>query len=439
MEIRVKHAKKLGLAFVGSCCCLAASANAQSTPAQSTVTQSDDRRTGERETASRQELSRFDQFLDSHREIAEQLRKDPSLANNAQFLKSHPALQTYLQDHPGISSQLRNDPNQFMREEKRYDRREDNWEARRQESARFDQFLDSHKAVVSQVRKDPSLVSNAKFLADHPELREYLQSHPQTKEAIQQDPNGFMREEERYDRREDETVNRDRDRDRDTDRNGGRRQEEMAKFDQFLGGHREVAEQLRRNPELANDPTFLKNHPGLETYLQQHPMVKEDLAQNPNALLQEEARYQQRESSDLTPGPGTDRDRDRDTARYDGRDQNRYDGNKGATGNEGRGDYDRDRSRDAMQDRSASFGSFLGTHGAIAQQLSSNPSLANDKAYLASHPELQSYLSSHPEVREELTQNPQGFVKAAQQYNKGTTSNPTTTTPSPSTPTQPKH
>ncbi len=30
----------------------------------------------------RQELASFDQFLDSHRETAEQLRKDPSLVNN---------------------------------------------------------------------------------------------------------------------------------------------------------------------------------------------------------------------------------------------------------------------------------------------------------------------------------------------------------------------
>ena len=51
----------------------------------------------------RQELASFDQFLDSHRETAEQLRKDPSLVNNEEFLKSHPALQTYLQQHPQVT------------------------------------------------------------------------------------------------------------------------------------------------------------------------------------------------------------------------------------------------------------------------------------------------------------------------------------------------
>ena len=438
MEIRIKHVKKTGLAFMGSVLWLAASASAQSTPAQSTPVKSDSRSMGDndRDDATRQELSRFDQFLDGHREIAEQLKKDPSLANNSQFLKSHPALQSYLQEHPGISSQLRNDPNEFIRQETQYDRREDSWEARRRELARFDQFLDAHKETASQLRKDPSLVDNAQFLTEHPELRDYLQNHPQTKEAIQRDPNGFMRQETQYDRREDQSMsrdyNRDRERDRDVDRNDGRRQEEMARFDQFLDSHREVAEQLRKNPQLANDPTFLKNHPGLETYLQQHPMVKDDLGRNPNALLREEARYEQREPSDLTPGPS----RDRDTARYDGR----YNGDKDTAGNQGRKDYDdRDRDRGAMHDRSASFGSFLGTHTSIAQQLANNPSLAKDKAYLASHPELQSYLSSHPEVREELMENPQGFVKAAQQYNKGTTTNSATSPPPTTATAQSKH
>ena len=38
----------------------------------------------------------------THREIAEQLRKDPSLVKNDEFVKNHPALQTYLQQHPEV-------------------------------------------------------------------------------------------------------------------------------------------------------------------------------------------------------------------------------------------------------------------------------------------------------------------------------------------------
>ena len=232
MEIRIKHVKKIGLAFMESVFLLAASASAQSTPAQSTPAPGDNRNLGDhdRDDATRQELSRFDQFLDAHREISEQLRKDPSLANSPQFLKSHPALQSYLQDHPGISSQLRNDPNEFMQQEMRYDRREDNWEARRQQLVRFDQFLDTHKETATQLQKDPSLINNAQYLADHPELRDYLQNHPETKEAVQRDPNQFMRQETQYDRRE---------------ANWDAKRQELARFDQFLDSHKETAEQLR--------------------------------------------------------------------------------------------------------------------------------------------------------------------------------------------------
>src|SRR5580692_2343307 len=97
---------------------LDAPANAQSTPAQ-------DSRPVQDNDATRQELARFDQFLDSHREIAEQLRRDPSLVNNEEFVKNHPALQTYLQDHPAVREEIKENPNAFMRQEDRYDRRED--------------------------------------------------------------------------------------------------------------------------------------------------------------------------------------------------------------------------------------------------------------------------------------------------------------------------
>src|SRR5580698_383170 len=47
----------------------------------------------------RRDLARFDQFLDTHREDAEQLRHTPSLIDDPQYLKMHPELNGYLQDH----------------------------------------------------------------------------------------------------------------------------------------------------------------------------------------------------------------------------------------------------------------------------------------------------------------------------------------------------
>jgi hypothetical protein len=62
------------------------------------------------------------------------------------------------------------------------------------------------------------------------------------------------------------------------------------------------------------------------------------------------------------------------------------------------------------RDDVASFGQFLGGHSDLAQQLSRDPSLANNKEFLASHRDLQEYLKTHPEVQHQLATNPQNVI-----------------------------
>ena len=134
MKTRKLHFKSwLTFSALAISCSLATPAKAQSTkPLPDTDT-------------TRQELASFDQFLDSHRETAEQLRKDPSLVNNEEFLKSHPALQAYLQQHPQVREEIKESPETFMRKENRFDRPEytRDRDTTRRELANFDQFLDS--------------------------------------------------------------------------------------------------------------------------------------------------------------------------------------------------------------------------------------------------------------------------------------------------------
>ena len=73
----------------------------------------------------RQQLAAFDQFLDSHQELAQELRKDPSLVNNQEFLASHSDLQHYLEQHPEVREGLTQNPNAVLNQEQRFDRRED--------------------------------------------------------------------------------------------------------------------------------------------------------------------------------------------------------------------------------------------------------------------------------------------------------------------------
>src|SRR5580658_9902539 len=361
-------------------------ANAQSAPARNTAPVQDNDTT-------RQELASFNQFLDSHPELARDIRKDPSLVNNDDFVKRHPSLQTYLQDHPQVSDEIRENPNAFMRQEYRYDRREDDRDINRQDLARFDQFLDTHRETAEQLRKDPSLVDNQEYVRNHPELQAYLQEHPELSAQLKQDPNAFMRQEDRYDRQQDDRDRNDRrqdDRDRDVNR------QELAHFDQFLDSHRETAEQLRKDPSLVDNEEFVHNHPALQTYLQDHPELRAQIKANPNAFMQQEARY----------------------ARYD----NREDGmNRDTTGHR----------------QAASFGEFLGGHSEISQRLSEDPTLVKNQEYMENHPELQQYLTAHPEVKQELMANPQTFVKSAQQFSTTSNTAPGVKTPIPD-PAKPK-
>jgi hypothetical protein len=445
MKIRSMHFRNLlALSALTSLLRLGTPASAQTVPAQGNTSVQDN-------DITRQELARFDQFLDGHRYIAEELRKDPSLIDSREYMQNHPDLQAFLQDHPRVREEIKENPDAFMKREERFDRHEDardrdkdrgdrdrdanrddrdasngdrdrdvnrgdqdsnrdhdrnangvdrdanrgdrdrdatgakqdqdsdradrdrdathgdrDRDTTRGELASFDKFLDSHREIAEQVRKNPSLVDNPEFVKSHPELQTYLQQHPGVREEIKENPNAFMRQEDRFDRREDA-------RDRDVNR------EELARFDNFLDSHREIAEQLRKDPSLVDNHEFVKNHPALQAFLQQHPGVSDELKENPNAFMREEDRFDRREDR-----MGMD--------------------------------------RDASHERMAKFGEFLGSHSNISEQLSKDPSLVKNEEFMANHPELKEFLNAHPDVQQEMMANPQNFIKSAQQFTHNPTS-----------------
>ena len=383
----------------------------------------------------RQELALFDQFLDSHREIAEQVQRDPSLVNNDQFVKNHPALQTFMQQHPAVREELKENPKAFMHREAVYERHEDN--RMREERIHFDRFLDSHREIAEQLRRNPKLINDEAYVKGHPELQTYLQDHPEFRETVRKDPDAFTRaDNDRYARHDSDDRDRDtrrdndardrdaradndrdrdarrdndnrdgdrdarkdndardrdaradnRDRDRDArrdnddrlrqrdavDRERDARRDELANFDHYLDSHRETAEQLRKDPSLVNNDEFLRNHPSLQSYLQQHPGVRTAIKQDPNAFMHQEARYDQNEYR-MRSGEGDEPHRH--------------------------------------------FGEFLGGHSNISEQLSKDPSLVKNQEYMQNHPELKDYLNQYPDVRQGLMQNPETFVKSSQQFN----------------------
>jgi hypothetical protein len=470
---------------------LGASASAQTLPDQDDRSVQDNNRSVQDNNRSvqddigRQEIVRFDQFLDNHREIDDRLRKDPSLVDNRDFLQDHQDLRDYLRDHPRVREEITAHPDAFMRREERFDRRESerrdddrdrqpngygrrdddrDRDIRRQELVHFDEFLDNHREVDERLRKDPALVDNREFVQSHPELQAYLQDHPRISEDIKADPNAFMHREERLQRHDDELARqadrRDDDRNgdvrRDDDRNRDLRRDELAHFDQFLDTHRETAEQLRKDPSLADNGEFVNSHPALMAFLKDHPGVREQLRQDPNGFLRQEDRLDRRDD---------DRNRDvhrdelahfdqfldthRETAEQLRRDPSLADNQEFLRTHPALQSYLQDHpgiheqlaqnpnafvrqeerfdrhddgfDRDAMHRQ---FGEFLGGHSAISQQLQSDPTLVNNKEFMTNHPELQDYLNSHPDARQEFMKNPQEFVNSAQHFNGGTNTVP---------------
>jgi hypothetical protein len=363
----------------------------------------------------RQQLREFDGFLDKHQNIAADLRQKPWLATNYEYLQAHPELNMFLNEHPELREQVGKNPSAFVTQDNRFDNA-----AYRRDLGEFDRFLDKHHQIDQQLREKPWLVSNYDYLQAHPDLKTFVQQHPGLQQQINQNPESVMSDVEVYDRnngragnatakndrdadrdrnttaKNDRDADRDRDRDRDQgvnrDRDNDTDRKELASFDQFLDRHREIAEQVRKNPSLVNNGEFVKNHPALQTYLKDHPAVREEVKENPSSFMQQEARYEH------TEGNGV-----------------------------------RDHSRDADRDRDhlhRQFGEFLGGHSEVAKQLSKDPSLVKNDEFMANHQELKDYLKSHPDVQQELMKNPQTFVNSSQKFSTGTSGSGTVKSPS---------
>lgn len=364
-----------------------AQSNAYDQNAQSNRYDADDRDARDNDGPSRG-VVQFDRFMDSHPDVAAQVRKNPTLLVNYNFVQSHPDLNTFLEDHPQLRTEIGQNPVAFMQEENSVDRPNG-----ARDADEFNHFLDSHREIAEQVHKNPSLVNDRQFVKNHEVLQQFLQQNPGIRDELNRNPNAFAQQQEQAENREyadnrntnvrdndDATRNHDadtRDRDaaapdRDDHRDNDRR--DVAQFDRFLDSHREIAEQLRKNPSLADNREFVQNHPALQDYLRDNPAIRDEIAENPNAFMHHEDRF----------------------------DQDQHEGD-----------------REATHEHMASFGEFLGSHRDIREDVTRHPSVVKDREYVQNHPELDGYLNSHPDVRDDMMADPDTFIKGAQQFKVG--------------------
>jgi hypothetical protein len=152
--------------------------------------------------------------------------------------------------------------------------------------------------------------------------------------------------------------------------NGDLSQGEITNFNHYLDNHPELAQRLAANPALVNDPQFIANHPGFQTFMANHPGVREEIHESPGQFMYREGHYEWAHGGGpVAAGPGTTAG---PVARFDN--------------------------------------GYLDEHPEVAHQLGANPGLADNPAFLTNHPGLDGYLANHPEIRTELQQHPYKFM-----------------------------
>ncbi len=364
------------------------------------------------QSSGRSEMAQFDAFLDAHAEIDAQLRANPSLLKNEEFLEAHPQLQSFIGQHPQVQTQVGQNPSLLMEREKRFDANESrrttnpNPDLTRQQVSTMDQFLDKNRNIDRDLGRNPGLINNTDYLRQHPELQTFLNQHPNVKEEITENPRYFMQRENRFDSQEQSR--------RGTNPNPDLSRREVAEMDQFLDSHPDVDKTLRANPWLVRNATYLKEHPELQTFLNQHPGLKEESAETPKYLMQREQRYDAREHARGDRDRNSDRDRDASTPRDRDVDRDRVSPDRDAS------DRDMDRRRNPDTDvnnrQVASVDDFLDRHQDVAKSLQKNPKLINDQSYLKRHKDLSEFLSEHPAVREQVRENPSSFMRRETQF-----------------------
>ena len=342
-----------------------------------------------------------------------------------------------------------------------------------EDANRMDQFLDDHKDIDKDLQKNPSLLTNKKYLDHHKELRSFLQEHPNSQGEFARNPNYFTQRQDRLaggrarvgenstsstqqavnsrnqdqDRDRDAGVansqngypannNPDRDQDRDRYANGQNQQNGYAANNNpdrdqdrdrnFTDRDQDRANGQNPNPdlrnwELARMDQFLDDHQAIDKELTANPSLINDqkyLAQHKDLQLFLSNHPQVREEFTENPSYFMHRE-NRFDAREDFRSRNNTNttqnaGNAGATNaNSDRDRYAANNNPDRDEDR-ARMDQFLDDHNDVNKDLRAKPSLVNDQKYVSHHKDLQLFLNNHPQVREEFAQNPSYFMNPGQ-------------------------
>jgi phage-related protein len=143
----------------------------------------------------------------------------------------------------------------------------------------FDAFMNQHPWIAKKLWERPQRVNDRDFVKDNKELKQWLEDHPAAAVAFHDDPAGFMERESHFQRYGGDFAAAD----------AGRG--ELARFDWFLDGHRDIRRDLMRRPELIDNHEYLEHHHELREFLRHHPGLRAELQEHPREFMEREGRY----------------------------------------------------------------------------------------------------------------------------------------------------
>ena len=220
-----------------------------------------------------QEMQSFQLFLTNHPWIADKLREDPSLANNAGFLRRSPELQQFLNAHPFVQASFKGDAKDVMARAQQGEWTSRNNAANYQEMLDFQLFLTNHPWIAGKLRQDPSLANDKGFLKGNHELPEFLNSHPYVQSQFRADAGGFMQRAQAF---ADEASRH------------GADDPHAADFESlrmFMQNHQWIADKLKENPSRATNKGFLNESKELRQFLEAHPYLQDQFKQDARRTL----------------------------------------------------------------------------------------------------------------------------------------------------------
>jgi len=216
----------------------------------------------------------------------------------------------------------------------------------------FERYLDEHWETAQELYRNPDLINDREYVRDHTALRNWLEDHPEAAREIRENPRAVLWSERgRPSRDSGDSSTRLTDRQR-------------RSWDNFLDEHRTVARDLARNPDLVNDPQYVRDHESLDDWFDEHREAASIIRANPGAYIAQSSR---------SSGSGTD--------------------------------YEQPTASDIQ-----SFEQYLDRNWEVADALYRDPELIKSRGFLRDNPSLDDWMRAHPAAARAIRERPQDYL-----------------------------